>query len=134
MKPILFAIISVLAISLLSCLNLGNDQYYVKFTTSVEIKNIYIPDSINLKDTARITAVAQAYNKCFSNLRFDIGKIDDFNYNLGAYAQYESYGTCAPEMVYSDTTILFIPGKKGTYIFNIYKTADSTLVDTLRVL
>jgi hypothetical protein len=134
MKPILLALISVIAIVTISCMNLGNDQYYIKFTGSVEIKNIHIPPTINLNDTARILAVAQAYNNCWSNLKFELGKNDNFNYNVGAYGQYESYGTCEPVMVYADTTILFKPTAKGTYIFNVFKTADSTEIDTLRVL
>jgi len=130
MKLFIFSIIVLL---ILSCTNLNKNDYYVRLTSSVEISHIEVPDTVDNNAVALITARAQAYDACWSNLTFLLTKNSDFEYSLNAFGIYESYGSCPAMMVYGDTTITFQPAQIGLYKFYIYKGPNDTQVDTMIV-
>jgi hypothetical protein len=132
MKSVLVPVIVVLTILTISCFS-GKDEYYVKMTGAVEIPYAYIPDSVNKLDTAWIDVKAQAFDACWSNLRFVLSLNSTMEYNLQAIGTYESYGSCPEKMVYGDSTIAFVPAQPGLYKFYIYKGPNITEIDTLIV-
>jgi hypothetical protein len=133
MKKNLVAISVILALLSVSCFKLGESEYYVKMTGRVEISHVTIPSELVKSDTARITARAQAYDGCWSNLYFQLDSTSAHEYILQAYGIYESYGSCPSVMVYGDTTILLKMKTAGTYIFYTYMTPEITQKDTLVV-
>jgi hypothetical protein len=133
MKSVLFTLIFLIAISVAACFDLGKDQYYVKLTGAVNITNIHIPDTINVNDTAPIILKAEAYDACWSDLRFLLSKINDFEYTVQALGTYESSGNCPTATVTGDSTISFKGTKAGIYRFSFYKSAEVTEIDTLVV-
>jgi hypothetical protein len=133
MKPVLFTLIAAIMILAGSCFKLGDSQYYSKITANVNITGIYLPDTVNVNDTASIFLVAKAYSTCWSDLRFELSKINDFEYNVQALGTYESYGSCAETTVSGDSTIAFKPTKTGLYKFYFYKSSEDTETDTLIV-
>lgn len=130
MKQVIFIFIVLLA---LSCVKLGNNEYFIHATVEVEIIHSIIPDTVDNNSPAHIIASAKAPDQCWSNLNFILTKDNEFEYSLKAYGLYESYGTCAPGVIYNDSTILFQPTKTGLYKFNIFKAPDNIDIDTMIV-
>jgi hypothetical protein len=133
MKSVLVPAVIVMAILTVSCFNMGKDQYYMKMTGAVEISYASIPDTVAKLDTARIVVKAQAFDACWSNLRFVLSLNAPMEYNLQAIGTYESYGNCPEMMVYGDSTIAFVPAQPGLYKFYVYKGPNITETDTLIV-
>ena len=131
MKTILFLIIAFFAVS---CLKSGENSYYVRTSGRVEIIQSDVPDTaINMQFT-EIKARAKETNGCWSNLNFVLTKNSDFEYSLEAFGTFESYGACPDVMVYGDTIIAFKPTQTGLYKFNILKSQNVTVTDTMIVV
>jgi len=124
----------IIAFAAISCINPGENKYYVKSSAQVEIKQTDIPQTVTVNQVANIRARSEQTNGCWSNLNFVLTKTGDLEYLLEAFGVYESYGTCPDVMVYGDTTIAFTPTQTGKYIFHISKSATETLADTMTVI
>lgn len=125
---ILFAF---LALVVVSCTDAGDR--YVKRFEMVDISKRLIPDTATILDYMEIKAKAQAENSCWRKLYFELKKTKEFEYTLKAYGTFESFGVCDNGMVYQDTTIVFQPTQKGTYLFYISRVPNKTEVDTMIV-
>ena len=124
---------ALIVIAFISCIDLGKSQYYMKITGSVDITSIHMPDTVNVNGTAPIALRAEAYESCWSDLRFSLTKNTDFEYSVQAYGTYESYGNCTNAVVTGDSTLSFKPTKAGLYKFSFLKDSQSTEIDTLIV-
>ena len=134
MKKILNpAICLIIALSLVSCLNMGKNDYYVRLTGPVEISHVVIPDTVTNNTYVQIAANAQAHNGCWSNLNFLLNKTGNFEYTIQAFGTYESNGSCTDVMVYGDTSIVFLPTATGLYKFYVTKNESVTEIDTMIV-
>jgi hypothetical protein len=133
-KIILNAVLSLIIVMVAaSCLNMGKNEYYVRFSGPVEISHVVIPDTVENNSYFHIVANAQAHNGCWSNLTFLLNKTSSFEYTLQAFGLYESTGSCTDIMVYGDTSIVFQPTAAGLYRFYITKSETETEIDTLIV-
>ena len=130
MKYVFYCIVAFIAVS---CINLGNSEYYESYKGQVEISHVNIPDTIEAYSFVQIDAVAQAYNGCWSDLGFLLTKNSTFEYKLEAFGDFLSHGNCPDQMVYSDSTINLQLTQQGLYRFYVYMNPDSTLIDTLIV-
>jgi hypothetical protein len=128
-------IIGYFAIALvsISCLKMGDNSYYVRTTSQIDIKQTDIPATGTVDQVAQIKARAEMPNGCWSKLNFKLTKTADLSYSLEAFGIFESYGSCPDVMVYGDTTIAFKPAVAGKYVFHVYKSATETLSDTMTV-
>jgi hypothetical protein len=133
MKPLLYTVALVIAITAFSCLKSGQNDYYIRTTGNVQIVNAFIPDTVNNMEIAEISATAEAYDACWSNLNFLLTKSSEFEYTLQAFGIYESYGDCPSLIVRADTTIALQVVHTGLYKFHIYKGPNDTETDTLIV-
>jgi hypothetical protein len=131
MKKIVYLVIALLAIS---CLKNGESSYYVRTTARVPIVLVDIPDTTAVNQYGEIRAKAEASNGCWHNLSFTLTDISDFEYNLEAFGVFESTGYCEDIKVYADTTIAFKPTKTGIYKFNVTKSQDLIVADTMIVV
>lgn len=131
MKTILFLFIAFFAVS---CIKSGENGYYIRTSGRVEIIQSDVPDTVINMQFTEIKASAKETNGCWSNLNFVLTKNSDFEYSLEAFGIFESYGTCPDIMVYGDTTIAFKPTQTGLYKFNIFKTQNVTVTDTMIVV
>ena len=128
MKVILFTILICMTIS---CTYVA-DRYVKKFEM-VDISKRLIPDTTVNLDFMEIKAKAQADNGCWSNLKFELKKTNEFEYSLKAYGTFESFGICNDVIVTTDTAIIFQPKQKGTYLFYISRMPNLTDIDTMIV-
>jgi len=129
MKIILFAF---LVCAIISC----KEPRYVKKFEMVDISKSTIPDTTLNLEYLEIRAKAQADNKCWKDLYFELKKssdTSDFEYSLRAYGTYESFGVCDAVIVTKDTAILFQPTQKGTYLFHISTMPNKIVTDTMIV-
>jgi hypothetical protein len=133
MKTIKAAIFGIIALLSVSCLKMNKNEYYIRMTSAVEIGIAQVPDTVDNNAAALITARAQAYDACWSNLTFLLTKNSDFEYSLQAFGLYESYGNCPQAIIYGDTTITFQPTQIGLYKFHIYKGPNNIETDTMIV-
>jgi hypothetical protein len=130
LKPAICLTILLLAVS---CFNMKNSGYYVKFTGQVEITNVHIADTVSNMSQTQILANAMAENGCWKNLKFILTKESDFEYDIAAYGIFESYGSCPEFKVYGDTSITFQPTMPGLYKFYVAKRENETEIDTMIV-
>jgi hypothetical protein len=130
LKP---AVNFVLVVLLVSCIKMGSNEYYVRFTGAVEISNAIIPDTVTNMSVAHIIASAKGYNGCWRDLGFLLTKNSDFEYSLQAFGLYESNGTCPSVVVHEDTSIAFQPKDTGLYKFYVMKGENQTEIDTMIV-
>jgi hypothetical protein len=133
MKPVLFTLIAAMMILAGSCFKLGDSKYHSKSTANVNITSIHLPDTVNVNEIAPIFLVAKAYTSCWSDLRFELTKINDYEYSVQALGTYESYGSCSEITISGDSTINFKPTKNGLYKIYFFKGLDDTETDTLIV-
>ncbi len=124
MKAIFYLIILLLFIS---C----SEHKSSKKIDWVAISEVIITDDSTVSDVIKIQAKAEATNGCWSNLYFEIEKINEFEYLLSAFGTFETNGVCPAVMVYKDTLIEFIPEKKGMYLFKITEKPNQISIDTL---
>ncbi|MCO4294426.1 hypothetical protein NF867_16310 [Solitalea sp. MAHUQ-68] len=110
-----------------------DDNNYTKNEALVNIIQTTIPQNGTVSNKTEIGAMAQAENGCYRDIKFKLIKVADFQYTLKAYATFESYGACPEVLVNGDTTISFIPEKKGTYQFTINEQPFNIKVETLIV-
>lgn len=130
MKQVIYII---LVLSAISCMKLSNNEYYIHATGQVDIIHAVIPDTVDNMSVNHIIAGAKAPDQCWSGLNFILSKDNDFEYSLKAFGLYESFGTCAPGVVYGDSAIMFKPTKTGLYKFNIFKASNDIMIDTMIV-
>jgi hypothetical protein len=130
LKPAICLTISLLVIS---CLNMKNNGYYVKYTGQVEITNAVIPDTVTNMSQTQILVYSMASNGCWKNLKFILTKESDFEYDIAAYGIFESSGSCPEIKVYGDTSITFQPTMTGLYKFYVAKRENETEIDTMIV-
>jgi hypothetical protein len=133
MKPILYTVAVFILLAVFSCIKIGKNDYYISTTGNVEIVNYHIPDTANNNEVIQISAVAQAYNQCWSNINFQLTKTNDYEYILQALGTYVSYGSCADGLVTGDTVIPFTVTHTGLYKFQVYKGPYDIETDTLIV-
>ena len=133
MKSLIFTILVIIALIAISCLKMGQNDYYVRLTGNVEIVSSFIPDTVNNLDTVHISAVAEAYDACWSDLNFLLTNTSGTEYTLQAFGTYESYGDCPEMLIRADTTIALQVTHAGLYRFHIYKGPSEVLIDTLIV-
>ena len=126
-KYIFFAVLFIM----FSCHKENNN--HIKKIELVNIIQIALPKTSTTMSSIKIQAFAQAGNGCYSNFYFKLTKVNDFRYSLKAYATFETNGACPTVMVGKDTTINFIPEKKGVYIFNINDKPFKSGVDSVIV-
>ncbi len=131
MKTIL--LFTVLFFLATSCFKESDNSYYSKKTDLVDIIATHIPDTTANMEQVQISARAAAENGCWKDLYFRLIKNSEFDYTLKSYGNYESNGICPVGMIYKDTTITFLPIKKGTYLFHITRVPYEDVVDTMLV-
>jgi hypothetical protein len=128
MKYILFLVVLVI---IFSCSG-NNDKYFIS-TDVIEIKQYSLPDTANLFDTIKVGAMAQEPNGCWTNLNFVLSKITDTTYRLKAFGTFENHGGICPSVIVEkDTSIIFIPIKRGNILFYITQPTTAK-IDTLFV-
>ena len=116
-----------------SCLEPGNNSYYIRTTGKVPIIQTDIPDSVIVNQFSELKARAEEENACWSNLNFVLTKRSDFEYSLEAFGVFESDGNCPTLKVTADTAIAFKPVKAGLYRFHVSKNPEETEIDTMIV-
>ena len=114
-----------------SCATKNN--YDVEKTEMVNIHSLTIPAVSAVSEPVRINVSAEANNGCWHDFKFKLEKKEDFKYAITSYASFESKGVCAAVIVTGDTTITFVPDKKGQYIFEANQSPFSVVTDTLAV-
>lgn len=106
---------------------------YDKKEAPVNIVSVSVSKTGEVSKPVDIKAVANANNGCWHNFKFTLRKLNDFEFKLNAHADFESKGFCAAVIVEKDTTISFIPDKKGRYIIHTNDTPFTILSDTVTV-
>jgi hypothetical protein len=131
MKILAYLVIGLLAIS---CLKQGENSYYVRTTARAPIVLVDIPDTTTVNQYTEITARAEVPNGCWHDLSFTLTDRSDFEYDLEAFGVFESTGFCEDIKISADTTIAFKPTKTGIYKFNVAKSQDLIVADTMIVV
>ncbi len=82
-----------------------------------------LPDTVHASTPFDITLKSTINNACTHNLRFIIGKLDDYNYKVYAYALYENINGefCSEIVVLKDTVISKTLRPAGKYYFFFLK-------------
>lgn len=129
------ALVALLMLSLSSC-KLEGDSYD-KYTGTLGIVDINLPDSAFTGEEVPVYASTAAYNGCWSQLTLYLLKAVDADTLLAVTANglYESYnGLCTEILVTNDTTFRFRPDRAGTYFFTSVTPGLVTRIDTLVVV
>ncbi|MBL7904424.1 MAG: hypothetical protein JNL22_05330 [Bacteroidales bacterium] len=129
------ALVALLMLSLNSC-KLEGDRYE-KYTGTLGIVDISLPDTAFTGQEVPVYASTAAYNGCWSQLTLYLLRAVDADTLLAVTANglYESYnGLCTEILVTDDTTFRFKPDRSGTYFFTSVSPELVTRVDTLVVV
>ena len=126
----LVAIIILMTVS--SCKLGAPSIIYTNVPLSIDGK--IIPETGTVNQPLYISAHCTAPDGCWKNLYFSFHKLQDFNYELVALGDYESYGACPDITVVADTTISFTPETAGEYIILTWLTPTTNTKDTIEVV
>ena len=134
MRRLIVVSLAMLLLSMGSC-KLEGDRYE-KYTGTLGIDEINVPDSAISGQEVPVFASTVAYNGCWSKLTLYLLKAVDSDtlYAVTANGLYESYnGLCTEILVTNDTIFGFKPERPGTYYFTSVSPELVTRVDTLVV-
>ena len=107
---------------------------HVKATLPVNISESHIPKTGQMNQNIEISLKLQAPNGCWTKLKITMSKIDDFHFLFKGTGSFADNGMCADILVYKDTTINFIPGLPGKYVFQVRESPLTTKLDTLNII
>lgn len=108
---------------------------YIKYNNVViPLDQKSVPESATVNTPVSIYAKVATENGCWSNIRFIFDTVDTREFDLYAFADFESTGGCPDISLMADTVITITPDAPGEYIIKFWNSSSTWDPDTINVL